>query len=188
MTKYPPKLTFPWLASEATQSKNEPPESGGGERVSLQRVTRTKRARLVAEPFGLARRRPQPRADDYLAKPFHLPDLVLRVRALARRRPAAQAGVFRAAGTELDPLHHTATRGGRRLDLSAKEFAVLEALMRAHHAVLSTEDLLAQVWDDNADPFTNTLTVTMSRLRRKLGEPLAIETITNVGCCVTEPS
>jgi CheY-like chemotaxis protein len=78
-------------------------------------------------------------ADDYLPKPFHLPELVLRIRALARRRPAAQARVFRAAGIELVPLHHTATRDGRRLDLSAKEFAVLEALMRASPAVLSAE-------------------------------------------------
>ena len=70
-------------------------------------------------------------ADDYLAKPFHFPELVLRIRALARRQPAAQPRIFRAAGIELDPLRHTATRDGRRLDLSAKEFAVLEALMRA---------------------------------------------------------
>ena len=120
-------------------------------------------------------------ADDYLSKPFHFPELVLRIRALARRRPTAQARIFRAAGIELDPLHHTATRDGRRLDLSAKEFAVLEALMRARHAVLSAETLFAQVWDENVDPFTNTVQVTISRLRRKLGEPPAIETITNVG-------
>ena len=125
-------------------------------------------------------------ADDYLTKPFHFPELVLRVRALARRRPLAQARVFRAAGIELDPLHHTASRDGRRLDLSAKEFAVLEALMRAQQGVLSAEDLLAQVWDENADPFTNTVQVTMSRLRRKLGEPPAIETIAGVGYRVTE--
>ena len=107
-------------------------------------------------------------ADDYLTKPL------------------AQARVFRAAGIELDPLHHTASRDGRRLDLSAKEFAVLEALMRAQQGVLSAEDLLAQVWDENADPFTNTVQVTMSRLRRKLGEPPAIETIAGVGYRVTE--
>jgi DNA-binding response OmpR family regulator len=83
-------------------------------------------------------------------------------------------------------LHHTASRDGRRLDLSAKEFAVLEALMRAQQGVLSAEDLLAQVWDENADPFTNTVQVTMSRLRRKLGEPPAIETIAGVGYRVTE--
>ena len=125
-------------------------------------------------------------ADDYLAKPFHFPELVLRVRTLARRRPTAQARIFRAAGIELDPLRHTASRDGRRLDLSAKEFAVLEALMRAQHGALSAEDLYAQVWDENVDPFTNTVTVTISRLRRKLGEPPAIETLTNVGYRIPE--
>jgi DNA-binding response OmpR family regulator len=127
-------------------------------------------------------------ADDYLAKPFHLPELVLRVRALARRRPTAQARTFRAAGIELDPLGHGATRDGRRLNLSAKEFGVLEALMRARPAVLSAEDLFMQVWDENTDPFTKTVHVTLSRLRRKLGEPPVIETITNVGYRITEPT
>jgi DNA-binding response OmpR family regulator len=83
-------------------------------------------------------------ADDYLPKPFHFPELVLRIRALARRRPTAQARIFRSAGIELDPIRHTATRDGRRLELSAKEFAVLEALMRAQRAVLSAEDLFAR--------------------------------------------
>lgn len=125
-------------------------------------------------------------ADDYLAKPFHFPELVLRVRALARRQPTARTRVFRAAGIELDPLHHTASRDGRRLDVSAKEFAVLEALMRTPHAVLSAEALFAQVWDEHTDPFTNTVHVTISRLRRKLGDPPAIETIPNVGYRITE--
>jgi DNA-binding response OmpR family regulator len=120
-------------------------------------------------------------ADDYLSKPFHLPELVLRVRALARRLPTAQARILRAAGIELDLLRHTATRDGRRLDLSAKEFAVLEALMRAPRAVLSAESLFARVWDENVDPFSNTVQVTISRLRRKLGNPPAIETVTSVG-------
>ena len=120
-------------------------------------------------------------ADDYLSKPFHFPELVLRVRALTRRRPAARPRVFRAAGIELNPLHHTATRHARPLGLSSKEFAVLEALIRAEEAVLSAEQLFAAVWDEHTDPFTNTVHVTISRLRRKLGEPPAIETITNVG-------
>ena len=120
-------------------------------------------------------------ADDYLSKPFHFPELVLRVRALARRRPATQARIFRSAGIELDPLRYRATRDGLRLDLSAKEFAVLEVLIRGGDAVLSAEDLLAQVWGEEIDPFSNVVQVTMSRLRRKLGEPSAIETITNVG-------
>lgn len=110
-------------------------------------------------------------ADDYLAKPFHFAELVLRVRALARRRPTAQPRIVRAAGIELDPLHHTAARDGRRLDLSAKEFAVLEVLMRTQHAVVSAEDLFSQVWDENVDPFSNTVRVTISRLRRNSENP-----------------
>ncbi len=125
-------------------------------------------------------------ADDYLSKPFHFPELVLRVRALVRRRPAARARIFRAAGIELDPLQHTVTRSGRRLNLSAKEFALLEALMRAQPAVLSAEDLFGQVWDEHVDPFTNTVHVTLSRLRRKLGEPPAIETMPGVGYRIAE--
>ena len=120
-------------------------------------------------------------ADDYLAKPFHFPELVLRMRALARRQPGARGRVLRAAGIELDPLRHTANRYGRPLDLSAKEFGILEALLRTRQAVLSAEELLRQVWDEHADPFTNTVVVTMSRLRRKLGEPPAIETVPSVG-------
>lgn len=120
-------------------------------------------------------------ADDYLAKPFHFPELVLRLRALARRRPSAQPRTLRAAGLELDPARRTATRDGRRLDLSVKEFALLEALLRAAPAFLSVESLLEQVWDENADPFTNTVTVTIGRLRRKLGDPPIITTKAGVG-------
>src|SRR6202161_64650 len=88
-------------------------------------------------------------ADDYLSKPFHFPELVLRVRSLARRKPAAQLRIFRAAGMERDPLRRTVARDGRQIDLSAKEFGVLEALMRARAGVLSAEKLLAQVWGEN---------------------------------------
>jgi len=125
-------------------------------------------------------------ADDYLAKPFHFPELILRVRALARRRPSARARIMRAAGIELDPIRRTATRDGRQLDLSVKEFALLEALLRASPAFLSTEDLLEQVWDENADPFTNTVTVTIGRLRRKLGMPPVITTTPGVGYRIAE--
>lgn len=127
-------------------------------------------------------------ADDYLSKPFHFPELVLRVRALARRRPTARPRVFRASGIELDPLRHTVTREGRLCDLSAKEFAVLEALMRAVPGALKAEDLLEQVWDENADPFTKTVQVTIGRLRRKLGDPQVIETIPGVGYRIQEPA
>jgi DNA-binding response OmpR family regulator len=120
-------------------------------------------------------------ADDYLAKPFHFPELVLRIRALARRQPSARARTLRAAGIELDPLRRTATRDGRPLDLSVKELGVLEALLRAAPAFLSAGDLLEQVWDEYADPFTNTVTVTIGRLRRKLGDPQVITTTPGVG-------
>jgi DNA-binding response OmpR family regulator len=120
-------------------------------------------------------------ADDYLGKPFHFPELVLRIRSLARRRPSARARTLRAAGIEVDPIRRTATRDGRHLGLSVKEFALLEALLAASPAHLSTEDLLEQVWDQHADPFTNTVTVTIGRLRRKLGQPSVITTTPGVG-------
>jgi DNA-binding response OmpR family regulator len=120
-------------------------------------------------------------ADDYLAKPFHFPELVARICSLARRQPSARGRMLRAAGIELDPLRRTATRDGRRLQLSVKEFAVLEALLRSAPAFLSAQDLLEQAWDEYADPFTNTVTVTIGRLRRKLGDPPVITTTPGVG-------
>ena len=127
------------------------------------------------------------RADDHLTKPFHFTELVLRIRALARRQPTARPRIYHAAGLILDPQRHTATRDGRLLGLSVKEFGVLEALLRAAPAFLSTEELLEQVWDENADPFTNTVFNTLSRLRRKLGNPPLIETQPGVGYRITEP-
>jgi DNA-binding response OmpR family regulator len=126
-------------------------------------------------------------ADDYLPKPFHYPELVLRIHALARRRHAIRAPVLRAAGIELDSLNRTVTRNGTRLSLSVKEFALLQALMRASPAVLSAEDLLEQVWDEHADPFTSTVVVTMSRLRRKLGPPTVIHNTPGIGYRITDP-
>lgn len=120
-------------------------------------------------------------ADDYLGKPFHFPELVLRIRALARRKPDARPRTLRAAGIELDPVRRSALRDGRLLDLSVKEFAVLEALLRASPGFLSAEALLEQVWDEYADPFTNTVAVTVGRLRRKLGGPPVIVTTPGVG-------
>jgi DNA-binding response OmpR family regulator len=125
-------------------------------------------------------------ADDYLAKPFHFPELVLRVRALARRQPAARPRILRAAGVELDSRRHAATRNGQPLELSVKEFGVLEALMRDAPDFLSAEDLLEQVWDEHADPFTNAVFLTISRLRRKLGDPSVIETRPGVGYRMTD--
>jgi DNA-binding response OmpR family regulator len=125
-------------------------------------------------------------ADDYLPKPFHFAELVLRVRALARRKPAARGPVYRAGGIELDGLRRTVTRDGDRVELSVKEFGVLEALLRAAPGVLSAERLLEEVWDENADPFTKTVQVTIGRLRRKLGEPQVIETIPGAGYRIAE--
>jgi DNA-binding response OmpR family regulator len=120
-------------------------------------------------------------ADDYLAKPFHFPELVLRIRALARRKPSARARVFRFAGIELDPSRHAVTRDDQPCELTPKEFAVLEVLLRAGSAVVSAEELLELAWDEHADPFTRTVSVTVSRLRRKLGEPPVIETVAGAG-------
>jgi DNA-binding response OmpR family regulator len=120
-------------------------------------------------------------ADDYLSKPFHFPELVLRIHALARRQPSVRGRHLRAGGIELDPVRRTVSRDGRQLDLSVKEFGVLEALLRAAPAFLRAEDLLEQVWDEHADPFTNTVAVTLGRLRRKLGDPPVIATTPGVG-------
>ena len=127
-------------------------------------------------------------ADDYLAKPFHFPELVLRIRSLARRQPSARPRTLRAGGIALDPVGRTVSRDGQRVDLSVKEFGVLEALLRASPAFLRAEDLLEQVWDEYADPFTNTVTVTIGRLRRKLGDPPVISTTPGVGYRIADPS
>jgi DNA-binding response OmpR family regulator len=126
-------------------------------------------------------------ADDYLAKPFHFPEFVLRVRALARRKPTARRRTLQAAGIELDSVTGTVTRNGRTIRLTAKEHAVLEALLKASPGALSAERLLEQAWDENVDPFTNTVRVTIARLRRKLGQPDAIHTTPGVGYRITEP-
>jgi DNA-binding response OmpR family regulator len=120
-------------------------------------------------------------AEDYLAKPFHFSELVLRIRSLARRRPSARPRVLSGAGIELDPVMRTATRLGRSLRLSPKEFEVLAELMAAAPAPLSAEQLLEKVWDENADPFTKTVPVTVGRLRRKLGPPDIITTVAGAG-------
>jgi len=120
-------------------------------------------------------------ADDYLPKPFHFPELVLRVRALARRKSTTHSRTLRAAGIELDPTTGNVTRNRRAITLTAKERAVLEALLKASPAGLSAEKLLEQAWDENADPFTNTVRVTIGRLRHKLGEPQVIKTTPGIG-------
>jgi DNA-binding response OmpR family regulator len=120
-------------------------------------------------------------ADDYLPKPFHFPELVLRVRALARRASTAQGRILRAGDIEFDPSTGTVIRSGCTVTLTARERGVLEALLKANPGGLSAEQLLEQVWDENADPFTNTVRVTIGRLRRKLGEPQVIQTQPGIG-------
>jgi DNA-binding response OmpR family regulator len=120
-------------------------------------------------------------ADDYLTKPFAFPELVARIRALGRRSSPAAPPVLRAGDLELDPAKRTVTRSGRPLELTRKEFGVLEVLLAAGGSVVSSEELLERVWDENADPFTTTVRVTMMTLRRKLGEPGIIETVVGSG-------
>lgn len=120
-------------------------------------------------------------ADDYLSKPFAFTELVARVRALARRTGSIRPPVLRAADLLLDPSRRTAERGGRLLGLTPKEFGVLEQLLTADGAVVSAETLLDKVWDEHANPFTNAVRITVGTLRRKLGEPPIVQTITGAG-------
>jgi DNA-binding response OmpR family regulator len=120
-------------------------------------------------------------ADDYLTKPFAFAELVARLQALGRRSAPALPPVLEHDGIVLDVTRHTAARDGLTLSLSPKEYAVLHVLMRAEGRVVSAEDLLEQAWDENADPFTNTVRTTVMTLRRKLGEPPVIHTMPRVG-------
>ena len=120
-------------------------------------------------------------ADDYLPKPFAFEVLVARLRALDRRNGMARPAVLEAGDVRLDPATRTVTRGERELSLSPKEFGVLEALMAAEGAAVSAEELLTRVWDENTDPFTNTVRMTVMTLRRKLGDPPVVQTVTGAG-------
>jgi len=120
-------------------------------------------------------------ADDYLPKPFAFAELIARIRALARRSQPALAPVMRTGDLTLDTGRRIAHRAGRRLDLSTKELAVLELLMAARSSVVSPEELLARAWDEAVDPFSAVVKVTISRLRRKLGDPPIIDTVPGAG-------
>ncbi len=120
-------------------------------------------------------------ADDYLGKPFAFSELVARLLALVRRSAPAHPPVLRVAGVVLDPARRTAERAGRMLRLTPKEFGVLELLLAADGALVSAETLLDKVWDEHADPFTNAVRITLGTLRRKLGDPPLIHTVSGAG-------
>ena len=127
-------------------------------------------------------------ADDYLGKPFAFEELVARVRALSRRATPAAPPVLRGpGGLELDPARRTVARFGTPLELTRKEFELLAELLRAEGAVVSSQELLERVWDEFADPATTIVRVTVMTLRRKLGDPAAIQTVVGVGYRLADP-
>jgi two-component system, OmpR family, response regulator VanR len=146
--------------------------SGSGMPILM--LTAADRLDDKATGFGLG-------ADDYLTKPFELQELVLRLRALDRRRAHHRPPVREIAGLRLDPFRREVYRDGRYVPLTRKQFAVLEVLIAADGGVVSAEDLLKQAWDENADPFTNAVRITASELRKRLGEPSIIATLPGVG-------
>ncbi|MBW0102683.1 response regulator transcription factor [Pseudonocardia sp. KRD291] len=146
--------------------------TGGTTRVLMLTASAT----LADKVEGLSRG-----ADDYLAKPFDFPELVARVRALGRRATPAVPPTLVAGDVRLDPARRTVHRGPVPVELTRKEFGVLEVLLGAGGAVISSEELLERVWDENADPFTTTVRVTVMTLRKKLGDPGVIETVVGAG-------
>lgn len=146
--------------------------AGGQTRVLMLTAASDVRDRVAGLTLG---------ADDYLGKPFAFVELVARVRALGRRTVAPVPPVLERAGLMLDPARREVTRDGRPIALSPKEFAVLEVLLRADGIAVTAEQLLEKAWDENADPFTNVVRVTVMTLRRRLGEPAVILTVPGAG-------
>src|SRR6201992_3596339 len=146
--------------------------SGSGMPILM--LTAADRLDDKASGFGIG-------ADDYLTKPFALQELVLRLRALDRRRGHHRPPVREIAGLRLDPFRREVYRDGRYVALTRKQFAVLEVLMDADGGVVSAEELLKRAWDENADPFTNAVRITVSALRKRLGQPWIIATVAGVG-------
>jgi DNA-binding response OmpR family regulator len=147
-------------------------DAGAGTRVLMLTAAAGIRDRVDGLTLG---------ADDYLTKPFAFAELVARVQALGRRSAPAVPPVLEYDGVLLDPARRFASRDGRPLDLTPKEFAVLDVLLRSAGLAVSTEDLLEQAWDAHTDPFTNAVRVTVMTLRRKLGDPPLITTVPRVG-------
>ncbi|MFJ9870935.1 response regulator transcription factor [Streptomyces sp. NPDC101165] len=147
-------------------------DSGADVRILMLTVSTTLAEKVAGLSIG---------ADDYLTKPFAFAELVARIRALGRRARPATPPVLERSGIRLDPHLRETYRDGRYVALSRKEFAVLEELLRAEGAPVSAEALLERVWDENMDPFTTIVRVTVRGLRRKLGEPQILETVTGVG-------
>jgi two-component system response regulator VanR len=146
--------------------------SGSGMPILM--LTAADRLDDKASGFGLG-------ADDYLTKPFELQELILRLRALDRRRAHNRPPVREIAGLRLDPFRREVYRDGRYIALTRKQFAVLEVLVAAEGGVVSAEALLERAWDQNADPFTNAVRITVSGLRKRLGEPWVVATVAGVG-------
>jgi DNA-binding response OmpR family regulator len=147
-------------------------ESGAATRVLMLTAASDVRDRVAGLSLG---------ADDYLGKPFAFVELVARVRALARRSVQAVPPVLERSGLRLDPARREVSRDGRPVVVSPKEFAVLEVLMRADGAAVTAEQLLEKAWDENADPFTNVVRVTVMTLRRRLGDPPVVVTVPGAG-------
>jgi DNA-binding response OmpR family regulator len=147
-------------------------ESGSSTRVLMLTASAAVTDRVAGLGLG---------ADDYLTKPFAFPELAARVQALGRRSRPADPPVLRRGGITLDPARHEVFRESRYVPLSKKEFAVLAELLRADGATVSAEQLLEKAWDEHVDPFTGAVRLTILKLRRKLGEPSVVETVTGVG-------